>query len=540
MTHRARDAAAATLLLVGTVGYLYHWPHDFYTFDEGLYLYEAKRVLDGEVMYRDFFDILTPGWFYFMALLYALFGVSIDTARIGMAVVHALIGALVYAICRQAGVRASLAMVAALAHITLAYPVCSQASPHWFGTFVLLVLTSVVVARPALSALRAAGWGALAGALVLVQQQKGAAAVAGVSLIIAGDHVFMRQRWSRLLGHGAAYAAGLVAVVASVMGAFILVAGWNDVLRALVWYPLDNYRRIHDHDWQWRVYFANLTRWRPADRAAPHQGMDLTLTELPDLGPLTHVVRYVPLALPVAAVTAIARWLTTRGVAPQRPFAVLLVMASCALLSAAYRPDNIHFSYVMAVWLPLVASLAEMLLRVVRRATPMVDVFATGIAVLLCAGAAWQLSENLRIRRGMSALPVDTRFGRIDVGRPDQVEEYQWLVDIIDREGVREAFTYPCSPGVYLMTGTTNPTRYQIVLRGYTDRDQLEEIVATLELRGTPYVIHSLCIGFDGAEPLSSYVSRYYRRVEFPLPRAPMVRLLRRRPDTAAQQQTTF
>jgi hypothetical protein len=49
------DLSICFILFAGTIAYLSRWAHDFYGFDEGLYLYEAKRVSEGAVMYRDFF-----------------------------------------------------------------------------------------------------------------------------------------------------------------------------------------------------------------------------------------------------------------------------------------------------------------------------------------------------------------------------------------------------------------------------------------------------------------------------------------------------
>ena len=46
-------------------------------FVEGDHLTNAMRILDGEVMYRDFFHISPPGAEYYYAALFSLFGVKI-------------------------------------------------------------------------------------------------------------------------------------------------------------------------------------------------------------------------------------------------------------------------------------------------------------------------------------------------------------------------------------------------------------------------------------------------------------------------------
>src|SRR6185295_19928482 len=81
------DAVLATGLFVTTVAYLAALPRTIASADEGTFLYEAKRILDGQVFYRDIFDLITPGAHYLMAALYWVFGVDIATARLADAVV---------------------------------------------------------------------------------------------------------------------------------------------------------------------------------------------------------------------------------------------------------------------------------------------------------------------------------------------------------------------------------------------------------------------------------------------------------------------
>src|SRR5207245_2365634 len=49
--------------------------------DEGVALQGAERILRGQVLYRDFFSFMTPGSFYWMAVLFNVFGSSVGVAR---------------------------------------------------------------------------------------------------------------------------------------------------------------------------------------------------------------------------------------------------------------------------------------------------------------------------------------------------------------------------------------------------------------------------------------------------------------------------
>ena len=56
--------------------YLTWLPRNLPSPTKSIHLYEAKRILDGEVLYRDVFEMITPGFMYLMALLFRIFGTT--------------------------------------------------------------------------------------------------------------------------------------------------------------------------------------------------------------------------------------------------------------------------------------------------------------------------------------------------------------------------------------------------------------------------------------------------------------------------------
>ncbi|MFN8641703.1 MAG: hypothetical protein U0802_08620 [Candidatus Binatia bacterium] len=54
-----RDAIVAVALAVGVVALVLRRPPVLDYADEAYVLYEAKRILEGEVLYRDVFEIIT-------------------------------------------------------------------------------------------------------------------------------------------------------------------------------------------------------------------------------------------------------------------------------------------------------------------------------------------------------------------------------------------------------------------------------------------------------------------------------------------------
>src|SRR5688572_22776896 len=54
--------------------------------DEGTFLLGALRITQGQVPFRDFFEVMAPGTFYWLALFFSLFGESWLTTRIYLTV----------------------------------------------------------------------------------------------------------------------------------------------------------------------------------------------------------------------------------------------------------------------------------------------------------------------------------------------------------------------------------------------------------------------------------------------------------------------
>lgn len=109
-------------------------------YDEGLRLYGAERILAGSIPYRDFFAYYGPAQFYWPALLFGLFGTQVIVARLGSLLFVALGGVALFALCRNAGLRASWSLV----------PVAALLVPMYRGDLLYLC-------DPALSLILAAG-----------------------------------------------------------------------------------------------------------------------------------------------------------------------------------------------------------------------------------------------------------------------------------------------------------------------------------------------------------------------------------------------
>lgn len=70
-------------------------------YDEGITVYGAVRVLNGDIPYRDFWTIYSPGQFYALAGLFKLFGTSIIVERVWDTLLRALISLTIFLVAER-------------------------------------------------------------------------------------------------------------------------------------------------------------------------------------------------------------------------------------------------------------------------------------------------------------------------------------------------------------------------------------------------------------------------------------------------------
>jgi len=114
-----------------------HWYLSYYrdmlyalSADEGYIIYGAKRVLDGQIIYKDFFQFYPPGNFYLLALIYKLFGYSFTVARESAIIIDSLINVMMFYLSYKA-FKAWYAIIPPLFFMILGFPNWIQFSHYW-------------------------------------------------------------------------------------------------------------------------------------------------------------------------------------------------------------------------------------------------------------------------------------------------------------------------------------------------------------------------------------------------------------------------
>jgi hypothetical protein len=156
--------------------------------DEGYFLEQATRLLNGQVPYRDFDSLYTPGLLYLHAALLSLLGGSplIDLRIVGL-VSRAALGLGLYLLCRKF-VRPAIAILPSLFILVGLDRVPSTWEPHpgWPSAALTIVAVGAFLWLPAQTGLRRVlllvGLGALTGLAFVFKQNAGI--LLGLALVL--------------------------------------------------------------------------------------------------------------------------------------------------------------------------------------------------------------------------------------------------------------------------------------------------------------------------------------------------------------------
>lgn len=473
--------------------------------DETFVLYEAKRLLEGEVLYREVFEIITPLFLWLLTGAYALFGVHIGVARAVSAALQAGMAITSYAACRVLGVRPSLAALASAVSLAICQPFWPIVSPHWMSALIVQgLLIALLRARRG-----AAGWrwlvpGLIVGLLASTQQQKAVPFAAATGLILLFDALTAAApgtRWRTLVRDAVGLAVGTLAVLGPVLAIAIAQAGIAPFYEALIVFPLFEYRRIHQYPW----------------------GIDL----FPHPMTMPAAVRTLPVVLlPVIVRLAVAA--VRRDRRRVRPLVVLTVIGITALGSIAYFPDVVHLAFIGGLFVIAWADCAEAAVAALERRWPRVWPVAPALATAGLVWCAVSLYGVAAATHAYATARIETAFGTI-AAHPAHMHAavYPQLRALVDRDPQRRLFVYPWMVSFYLLTDGRNPTPYQCMQPVYLPARYLHRTVEELETSGVPTVLVSDSAG--RIDPiLADYLERAYTPVDTPTS-WPKVQILTRR-----------
>jgi hypothetical protein len=481
---------------VASVAYFLSLPPTLNMADESFVLYGAKRILQGQALYRDFFDFVTPGSFYLYALAFEIAGVSITTARVVTALLNGLAVACTYFLAQRVAARAE-AVIAALLVAVICVPVWNLASHHWIITALGLAAAAVLLAPgwSESSRGRPLAAGALVALAVCTHQQR------GVWLMIWLGAAIPMLTWSRRdadrgrRGGGEMLWAALggAAVCVPLLGAAVWQSSFAAMRYATETFVLSSYRSYHVGKMAWNGY-----------NAAWADGVPYTLHWLFQALPALLLIE--------AAGLAVAAW--RHDLRRQVLRAAVCLLAVCAALAIFYYPDVIHVAFVAPFSFVVIAGMVHRLrTRPGVRRIPAAPWLARLAFVALLAAIALKAQRNVDLAWKMNPVLFDTAFGTL-AGWGDRADSLRDLRAALGAgaDHPPPVFVYQSEAWLYLTLPADNPTPFAYLRPGYNTAAQIQDAIAALERAPAARVVVNAVMPLPG-DPFMAYLTEHFRRV---------------------------
>ncbi len=432
--------------------------------DQSIFIYEGQRMLNGDVMYRDFFQFTFPGTQAFYAALFAVFGsdfwiVAVVTLVIGLVTAWLMIK------ISERFVPSPLFYLPALLYIFFGF--------RWFGIdgshrmfspiFVLLAILLLLKSRSMLSLIAT---GVCLGICSAFTQQRGFIVFGAVVAFFFIERLAEGGNWREFFTHsaivGASFGISLVVLVAP----FVIAAGAETFFSATFVYPYKYYQYGHPNSFS--VFFVDLQK-------------AFTINGLPDLievGPVVFHDFIVPLASPILLLIFLVKrrsieWIKWRG-------PVLVALVGLFLTVTTTAPNQFRLFQISG---PSLIALVWLFDRFVDSTKVKNTIFALTCGLLVLLGAA----QAIRVQTYWNTVYLDTPSGRLAALESPLSRRYEWM---LANTQPGDYFFEVYEPFVYFPLGLKNPTRFgQIWPSDYTRPEHVAEVVTDLSAKKPRYIL---------------------------------------------------
>jgi hypothetical protein len=521
-------------LLMVAAAALYMWPGmvaPLNIYDEGLIVFGAVRVLQGEMPYRDFWTQYSPGQLYVLAALFKVFGTSIMVERWWDVVSRAVLALALSLVAGRLASRKAALAVWLLAVMWLQY-YGFFGYPIFQGlAFSLLSMYAMLRAFESVSARWLFAAGGLLG-LAFIFRHDMAVYVGAAQLLVLlplAGRFWVDGAWAvvaraqMVLRRLLPYVAGAACVAAPVIIFFVAVVPMRELAQQLFIFPLVEFPKVRD------LPYPPL-KWRPEDLPfyAPFlifalAGMVVVAGIGADRsgGASQTVQRFGKFAPP------------DRSETRQYAIAMLILFGLFGFNQARVRSDTIHTVHFFLVSATLLPVLWRGFGTVAKPSalSSVISLIGLTLFVALLVNPLDRYKRTLEARRetqfiadSRNSLPV-AQGVRVDLGQQFAVGTIKTLTRPADYVYVgllRHDRVFANDVMFYFLMQRRSPTRYHELHPGLVNTAPVQqEMVADLERHQVKYVV--LTDMFEGAkEPndsgkssgvtfLDDYIKKNYR-----------------------------
>ena len=438
--------------------------------DQAIYLQHATRMLQGDVIYRDFSHFTPPGTELIYTVLFRVFGVR---AWIPQAILVAMGVGLAWLSIAISGkvMTGPVAYLPCLLFLVFPFSGFLDATHHWYSTLAVTAALAVLLEKR--SAARLAWAGALCGLAASIAQTEALVAV-GFGLFLLWEGRRDHEPWRLLLKKEGYLVSSFLAAILASNGYYVWKVGLRQFLYYTVvfvtkYYPADRFNN-------WRAYLAY---WPSVHLWA----------NLPDLSAWFFIQTLIPLVY----ILFFVRYAVQSRLRPEQPWARLMlvnVTGVFMLLAVAPSPSYVRLYCVSLPGLVILSWFLDSPLRAERILQRIVwaAVLVVGIVRPVIAQVRW---------RACLELPT----GRTAFFDPALYEKCRWL-----SERTRPSEYFFGDPFLCFTLGLRNPARVPFVRpTDYTRPGEVEDVVRILEERQVRFV--NWYNGVDASGPSGDHLA---------------------------------
>ena len=448
--------------------------------DQAIYLHNAARMLEGEMIYRDFNQFTPPATEVVYLMLFGLFGVRAWIPQGMLILIGITLAWLSIAVSEKVMTGPAVYLPGFL---FLAFPFSSflDATHHWYSTLFVMAALAVVLEKRTVARLALAG--ALCGLATCITQSQ-ALAIVGFGLFLLWEGRRYQEPWRTLLRKEVCLGSSFLASILAFDTYFVWKVGlrqffYYTVVFVAEYYPADRFNN-------WRAYLA----YWPSVHLWPNW---------PDVTAWFFIHALIPL---VYILFFVRYWREAR-LPPEKPWERLMlvnVSGTFMFLSVATSPSYVRLYCVSLPGIILLSWFLDSPFRAekVLRSGAWTAVLVLGIVRPVVAQARW---------RGCLNLPT----GRSAFFDRALYEKCRWL-----SKRTRPSEYFFGDPFLCFSLKLRNPARLSFIRpTDYTRPEEVQNLVQVLEERRARFVnwyngLDPSGLPSDHLSPLRLYLSAHY------------------------------
>jgi hypothetical protein len=223
------DQISITIFLLASLSFLYCFlfippflPTQGGSWDSLLYMAPGQRMFEGQMIYKDVFEFVTPGTALVNLAMFKFFGLRLWIPNV-LAMLLGLGLVSVGVVISRKLMRPSLALLPSAIFLVSARGFLCDATHHWYSVLAAMAGIAVLLEKRTLGRIAVAGM--LCGLSASFTQTRGLTATVGFALFLLWESRQRGEGWGRLLKNEIWLLAGCFSAFLAVNSYFILEAG---------------------------------------------------------------------------------------------------------------------------------------------------------------------------------------------------------------------------------------------------------------------------------------------------------------------------